>query len=269
MAYTFGTANGDDINFGVQSSWISTARSHLVMGWYRPTTLTAGRVYFGNNNTVGLRVGATTSELEFVTDQVTTDGVLTTSGAGITTDKWWFIAVMFCSFNTGPTVDAAFWVGDAETAPVQVSRTLTTSPVGNASNNVSVGIGNQGSVGNVAFQGDIAMWVHTSDSSIGSSGLFQQTANGTLDNECLTFVERRFILPWWARADMSLMHMPPGRAAEWNLALTTGGVESYIRSNGVGGVRLDVGIAPSATVAGASCPSPRTAPFFSSPYVRR
>lgn len=198
MPHTFGGASGDDINYSAQTAWVTTGRQHLVMAWYHPTTLTAGRVYFGNSNTVGLRVGATTSELSFVIDHVTTDGVWDTSGAGITTDKWWFIAVYFTSFNTGPAADVVFWVGDVETAPQEISRTRTTAPAGNNTNNSVIAIGNQGSTGNVGFQGDITNYLHVTDGTLDTYSLFSQDVNGTIDANAKGQALRRFILPYWS-----------------------------------------------------------------------
>lgn len=272
MPCVFGGSTTDDINYTVANTWTGTGWQHLVVGWYRPTTLTAGRVYFGNSNTVGLRIGSTTSELQFVTDH-TTDGVWDTSGAGITVDVWHFIAVYWCGFNTGPADDTAFWVGTLENPPVEISRTQTTAPVGNHTNNNIVAVGNQGSTGSVGFQGEIANWQHIGGNSTGANSLFQQASSGTLDTAAKENVYRTYILPLWQ--DNSLLWQPVRSVAnvpsENSALLYHPGLPSYLDVSVSGAtLRLDQAISINGvTAAQTECPRPLIQPFASKQYVRR
>lgn len=272
MPCVFGGTSSDDINFTMANGWSSSTWQHLCVGWYRPTTLTAGRVYFGNTNTVGLRIGSTTSELQFVTDH-TTDGVWDTSGAGITVDVWHFIAVYWCGFNTGPADDTAFWVGTLETPPVEISRTQTTAPVGNHTNNTIVGIGNQGSTGAVGFQGEIANWQHIANNSTGTNTLFQQAAHGTLDADAKENVYRTYVLPLWL--DNSLLWYPIrsflNGSSENTACLYHPGLPGYIDVGSTGSaVRMDQPLTINGVTASQTeCPRPLIQPFASKQYVRR
>lgn len=271
MAYTFGAATGDDINFSAQTAWVTSQRQHLVMGWYYPTTLTAGRVYFGNANTVGLRVGPTTSELRFVTDH-TTDGVWDSSGAGIAVDTWWFIAVYFTGFNTGPTDDVDIWVGTVDTPPVPQSLTLSTSPSGNHVNNGVVAVGNQGSAGTVAFQGDISNWCHIEESGLNTYTQWALIANGTIDTNSAEQALRRYILPYWQQNEPECYFAKSfgGGTMGMNVALHGGNDPSVYRQGAASNSSVLVTTtANGVTFSDRRVPRPRVQPLFSQQFLRR
>lgn len=194
MAYTFGGSTTDDINWTSATALTASGSRLFVGGWFYPTTLTAGRAYWGDSNTSRLRVGSTTSEIEWVCDR-TTDTVITTSGAGITTDKWWFIAAAVSGFNTGPVDEAYIWVGDADNPPRSISTSLSAGS-GNTPGNASFGIGNGGGSGSVSFQGDIDMIYAIQEATNNADSLFASISSG----QFLTpqdFILPRYVMPLW------------------------------------------------------------------------
>jgi hypothetical protein len=154
MAYTFGGATSDDITWtGLTMGGTNTA--NLVTGWFYPTTLTAGRFYWSDGNVLGLAVDTTTSELRFYVDRATTDTEWVTSGAGIVTNKWQFIAIEWSAVN-GSDPSIRCWIGTEEQPPVEISGSAAVAGSGNyTAGGTSLYAGNRGT-GTVAFQGDIA-----------------------------------------------------------------------------------------------------------------
>lgn len=195
MALTFGGAVGDDITFTTLSN-LTDNRQELVCGWYYPTTLTAGRKYWGASATIGAEIDTTTSEIRMRSDN-TTDGQWLTSGAAITTNKWWFIAWLAATENTTVAGDWRVFIGDNETPPTEVTVTNPTVRSGNYTGNVNTTIGNAGSTGSLAFQGDIesySMVIANSSSgpcalSIATSGVI---TNGEADN-----IRQNILTPLW------------------------------------------------------------------------
>lgn len=155
MSMTFGAATSDKVHFGVGQTIAGTVRMSLVAGWFRPTTLTAGRGYWGCNGTIGAEVGGTTSEIVLRTQNATQSGVWTTSGAGIVVDEWVFLAFFGSFLNTASVWRV--WKGTIDTSPVQVGglTTPTTAPSGNLTGNATIAFGNRGSAATAAFIGDI------------------------------------------------------------------------------------------------------------------
>lgn len=195
MSYTFGAGTGDDIAVTSALSLGADNTQVLVCGWWYPTTLTATRGYWSAGNIFGAEVDTTTSEIRMLTDN-TTDGVWVTSGAGITTNKWHFIAWLCATENT--TVAGAWrvWVGDENTAPVIQTPTNSTPRNGNYTGSTAVAIGNKGT-GVLAFQGDIG-WVSIIAASAPgiNSPLYIGTSGAIADAEA-KLVEERWVLPIW------------------------------------------------------------------------
>lgn len=154
MPYTFGAASSHYMSKPVGSGVYGGSQHYLMAGWYYPTTLTAARGLWGGSTTATVRVGATTSEIEWIRDLATTDAVYSSSGAGITTNKWWFIAMLLDSSGTNNFV--VYWIGDEQTVPVQVSGTSLVSGSGGAATTSTLVAGNSIAGGSTSFQGHIA-----------------------------------------------------------------------------------------------------------------
>lgn len=197
MAYTFGGATSDDVAQNSFNSMFVDNGQQLITGWFYPTTLTADRTYWSFGDVANaLKVGATTSELSVVTDNVTTDGVWDTTGAGITVNKWWFIAVLVATENTTVAGAVRVWVGDEYTAPVEISVANTVARNGNYAPSSAFTVGNLGT-GSVAFQGDIDninIWF-TNVPFI--NNIFSIAASGVITNTEAEFIFQRLILPTW------------------------------------------------------------------------
>lgn len=195
MSYTFGAATTNAITFTLSNGLIGDNRQVLVAGWWYPTTLTATRAYWGAGATIGAEVDTTTSEIRLRTDN-TTDGQWVTSGAGITTNKWHFLAFLNAAENT--TVAGAWrvWVGDENTAPVIQTPSVSVSRSGNYTSSNAFAVGNK-SGGSAAFQGDIG-WVSIiwSENPGINTPLYVGTSGVIADAEA-TLVEERWILPLW------------------------------------------------------------------------
>lgn len=98
----------------------------IVAGWWRPTTLTAARTYWGSGaGTANLmEIASTTSQVRVLVDYSTTDLTVTTTDAGITVNNWWFLAVLIHQM-TSP-VSVSIWRG----SPTDRPTLLTTSTSG-------------------------------------------------------------------------------------------------------------------------------------------
>lgn len=196
MPYTFGGAVGSRCTITSNVSTGANSTAGIFTGWYLPTTLTATRRYFSAGAIFGAEVGSTTSEIVLRTDN-TTDGQWTTSGAGITTGIWYFLAVLYVASNTGPVCNWRVYLGTSETPPVLQSLTNNTAPAGNFVGSTTVTFGNT-SANNVAFQGDIADISYFATSSFGAttSPLNISVATAlTADEEA--HILRRYILPMY------------------------------------------------------------------------
>lgn len=196
MAWTYGGGTGDDSTFsgGIQTIGADNG-SYLVAGWWYPTTLTAGRGYWSAGNIHGATVGPTTSEMRLVTDN-TTDGVWDSSGAGIVTNEWQFLAWLYATENTTVPGAVRFWRGAANTPPTEISVTNSTARSGNYTGSSSITIGNIGT-GVVAFQGDIDWAIFLANGVIGINNPFTIGTSGVIDNVVAANVLNRWVLPIW------------------------------------------------------------------------
>jgi hypothetical protein len=196
LAYTFGATTTDALSAGLGIGSAGNSSPAFVCGWFNPSTLTATRRYFSFGTTCGVEVDTTTSELRITTQNATTNGVWTTSGAGIVTSKWQFIAVLFNCNNTGPAATITVWVGDQENRPAAITVNSATAPVGNFTSTSTLFIGNL-SAGSVAFQGDIENLTYLAQSAVGVSTLFSIATAGTTTATEQQFILERIVLPRW------------------------------------------------------------------------
>lgn len=195
MAYSFGAATSDDINFTTASSGGNSTLC-LAAGWFYPTTLTATRGLFSYGNVCGVAIDTTTSELRLKTDN-TTDGQWTTSGVGLVVNQWSFIAFMLTCSNTGPTAAWRVWSGTVETPPVEITVTQVVAPAGNFTGGTAFTVGNIGT-GTLAFQGDIGP-VITCHPPVNNTttGFLQNAAAGAITQGEADDAYRKVVLPFW------------------------------------------------------------------------
>ena len=151
MAVTLGAGTTNNINRSTANSFFVNG-VQLVTGWWYPTTLTAGRCYWGSGSVTKLAVGTTTSQLVLTIDQATTDSVYTIAGAGIVVNTWHFIAIA-ASMTATPANSVKCWIGTENRAPQEFTVTTTTGPSGAPVGSTSQFLGNV-NVGSLSFQGD-------------------------------------------------------------------------------------------------------------------
>lgn len=168
-----------------------------MMGWVKPTTLTAGRGIVGAGTIFGAEIGATTSELLLRTDN-TTDGQWTTSGVGLQVGQWQFLAILNTCNNTGPAAAWRVWSGTQDQAPIECTVTPTVAPVGNFTGSTAVTLGNKGAAGVVAFQGEIGTWVFHRNATTGAGSSLPLAAAGAITATEAEFVFQRYVAPVWS-----------------------------------------------------------------------
>lgn len=196
MAYTFGAAGSDDMTWQIQNPTGGTTTSCVVCGWVYPTTLTAGRGYWGFGNTMGAEIDTTTSELRLKSQRATANGEWTTTGAGLVTDAWKFLAV-FGSF-TGASDGWMAWAGDELTRPQPLTITKAVAPSGSLTGSTNFYLGNKGTSATLAFEGDIGDHVlYRSGMTATATHEFGISAYGTLTQASIDIVYERFVLPAW------------------------------------------------------------------------
>lgn len=198
MPYTFGAAVGDDITWSGATTIGAVSRGTIVTGWWRPTTLTAGRGYWSAANAgFSCRVDTTTSDLRLVTGGATTPGEWTAASAGVVVDEWHFIAV-FANLGTTTLTAWRAWVGTPGTAPTELTITNAVAQVGNHTGSTAFYVGNRGT-GNFAFQGDAANVTVLATSAGGgaASHPFGVATLGTTTNNEAQYVYERFVCPAW------------------------------------------------------------------------
>ena len=196
MSWTFGGGTGDDATLNITS--IGASGTYFFGScWVYPTTLTATRAIWSIGNNWTLRIDTTTSELRFISDN-TTDGEWTTTGAGLATNTWTFLAWAASPLNTGPTLALRIWAGNLDTRPVELTVTNAVAPVGNFTGGTSLTWGNRGS-GTVAFQGQMENCVFGAFNGTVSAtlGPFSIAAAGTINQTEADFIRDRYVLPMW------------------------------------------------------------------------
>jgi hypothetical protein len=195
MSYTCGATTGDDISM-VLANLGATAVQSLMMGWIKPTTLTAGRGIVGAGTIFGAEIGATTSELLLRTDN-TTDGQWTTTGVGLAVNQWQFLALFNTCNNTGPAAAWRVWSGTSEAAPVACTVTQTVAPVGNFTGSTAVTLGNKGAAGVLAFQGQIGAWIFHRNATSGNGASMPLSIGGAVTAAEEEFLFHRYVMPVW------------------------------------------------------------------------
>lgn len=231
MAYTFGAATTDRINLTLSSNYHTTGNIQFVGGWFYPTTLTAGRGYFGFNAALHLTVAPTTSELRFTTPQATTAGVFDTSGAGIVTNLWQFIMVAWPTNNTGPISTPRIWLATAQTPPTELTVATTTAPVGNATGSASLAIGNTGAAASLAFQGDIGYCFGAISTSASNHFGWHETATAVIPTNEADMIRNRIAVPTWQGSfpGKHFKHSANSSIEMWMLNMDTNGWAPFHR----------------------------------------
>lgn len=203
MAYTFGAATGDDISHTTFSAG-GNGNVSLFMGWFYPTTLTATRGLFSWGTIFGAEIDTTTTELRLRTDN-TTDGQWTTTGVGLTVNQWQFIAAAVTCSNTGPAADWRVFSGTTDTAPsTTVTVTQATAPAGNFTSSTAFCVGNKGSAGTLAFQGNIGPYLATTQttSANATTAPLPNATAGTFTQQEVDIIYTAIILPFWTGDQM-------------------------------------------------------------------
>lgn len=229
MPYTFGGDIGDDISFSAVTTFGSTARAGLVCGWWRPTTLTAGRRLWACGADISddyaATIDTTTDELRLHSNNITTNGEWTTAGVDLTVDQWTFLAIMGSTLNSGSAEAWRVWSGTVETAPVERTATQAVASVGNFAGNATFCIGNNQA--GYAFEGDIAdVSMMISSAAVGvTTNPFGIAAHGAITNAEALHVYETLVLPIWL-GDPSVMFTEP----------VVGNLSRYHWSGDVGGL---------------------------------
>jgi hypothetical protein len=198
MAWSFGGATNNRISTPSSVTMGGTTNTSLICGWYRPTTLTAGKAYWSSGTTHSARIATTTSEISLYTQNATTGGVWTTSGAGIVLDEWRFIAFMMSFLNTGAAAAWRVWVGTNENSPTEVTVTVNTAPAGSFTGGSSILLGQLGSGGTVSYQGEIGdnMMIAQAQATA-SFGPLATAAYGAITQAEADRVLQRIVQPVW------------------------------------------------------------------------
>lgn len=206
MPYTYGGVVGSRCQWTASLTQGGNGGLGVMTGWFLPTTLTATRRYFAYGAVFGARVASTTSEIEMLTDNATTDGVRTTSGCGMVVDQWQFLAFIWAVSNTGPASNWRVYRGTVDTAPTEVTVNNTTAPVGNLTGSTTVGIGNDQN-NSTAFQGDIAHCSLFTTTTTGVSGPLGISAATTITQAEADRIRDTWIMPLWlGRPDLAFLN---------------------------------------------------------------
>lgn len=194
-SFVFGAGNGDDIAV-TSSPTLGAGATSMFFGWFKPTTLTAGRYYVSVSNTVGLSINATTSELTYITDGATTDGVYNSTGAGIVVNEWVFIAG-YVGVVSNPLAGCALWVGRVGQIPLQLTVTQATAMAGTPAGGTSLTMGNRGT-GSLALQGNIGwvIWLHSANA-LAVTGMIPVVTPQTPTQAELDIIYNQHVLPMW------------------------------------------------------------------------
>lgn len=264
MSYTFGASDFDDIS-GTLAQIGASATACLVGGWYYPTTLTAGRGYWSAGNFTGAEVAPTTSEIRIKSDNVTTDGVWDTSGAGVATNQWHFMMLMGSFLSTGPAVDWRAWLGIGLDPPQEISLTQVTAPAGNCSGSTSMICGSKGPSSALAFQGEVGQmwWLRcTTSTTAASRSLIPSATGGVITAEEAQYVYETMVLPMWRNEypERVFFRMQQNNVASCMLYSSLNGPNPCERTiadiNAAGSWGGDVLTLSGVTLSGNRCPRP-------------
>lgn len=197
-SYLFGGGATDAVVLDTLTTMSQDNRQHLITGWWRPTTLTAGR-YLVSTGAVdcGAYVHTTTDELVLRVNR-TTDSEFTTTGVDLVADEWRFLAFLSAHENTGALDAWRVWAGGVAAPPVACTVTPSVSGSGNSTGGSTLTLGNN-NAGSVAFQGQIAdvRYLVTSAPTGNSAHIFLTQTSGAIANVEADYVFERFVLPAW------------------------------------------------------------------------
>jgi hypothetical protein len=187
MSLTFGGAISDRVDCG---TYINLPSTMSVLLWVYPTTLTTFRTYWDKSyGSISKRLhipGTSSAELRFQFYRNSISQAYRTNNAGITINKWWFIAVTFNVANAaGELVN--IYRGDLLTLATECTYDSTSDGSGtlNDDSSATVMIGNDASLID-AFQGRIGICKVFSSELTLAQIRQQQLSLRPLDN-CLSY----------------------------------------------------------------------------------
>lgn len=204
MPYTFGAATNDTMNLiNVSANMFFPNSSNLVCMWFYPTSLTAGRYLwqFTDTNLAsgnGISIDTTTTRLRFQITNTTTH--ILTGVDNITTNRWWFLAVLFVRDATNSRDILRAWLGNETQAPLEM--TISTPTIASPITAASLTVGNGGS-GQLAFIGDIGSTTFLSQRFSGYSagatagGLFPLNSISAISQSEADYIYERWIQYFW------------------------------------------------------------------------
>ena len=199
MPYTFGAVNTDDINWATTVSTGGDNTARFVCGWWLPTTLTAGNVLWSLGTVAKAAIDLTDTDELVIASDWTTDGEWGTVGVNMAVDQWSFIAFMSTHENTGDGNAHRCWAGNVLTAPVEVSLNLSVAAAGTPAGSTAFTLGNLGSAGSVAWEGDIAQvrGIFTNAAYGATTHPLGLGTSGAISDDEAEKVYRRLVLPAW------------------------------------------------------------------------
>lgn len=226
MPLTFGAATSDLVSPALVTNVGATGTGFFFAGWFYPTSLTSGRCLLTPSSanpsfSYSVKIGSPTSALQLSSNTSTTAGIWSAVAdssifpSGITINNWWFVAGLM-SAVTGPTVAWRMWLGDATNAPVSMTVTQTTAPVGTLGGGASLFVGNdRASVASPtsAFQGDIGMIFWLSGTT-GINTLIPIASPGSISTNEQTLIEQSYVNPLWS--GLGPRYYPRDGATNWD-----------------------------------------------------
>lgn len=160
MALEFGSTTGSRIEFTTLQTIGAASRATLVMGWWRPTTLTADRRLWAAASIFGFQISsANTARIRHVQDR-TTDTVLDTVESILVLNRWVFLAFLCSSTNTVNTTSQEIYYGYSPHEDLsggsltRATWSTITAGTGNLTGSTSFRLGNSG-LNSAAWQGRI------------------------------------------------------------------------------------------------------------------
>ena len=193
MAWTTGGATNTRRFSNLNASIGNANTSTFLAGWFYPTTLTAGRGLWAIDSITGSRIATSTSEVNLDTNNVT-DGLWVTSGLGLTVNEWRFMAWML-NCGTAPAAAWRMWAGTVNTAPTEITISVTTAAAGAFTAATGFTLGNRGN-STVAFQGDIgdAVFIYQN---VTNQGPLSVATAGTIAQDEADQIYRTLVIPIW------------------------------------------------------------------------
>lgn len=197
MPYVFGAGTDTYAKLSYDPAFGSDDHTFLIMGWWRPTTLTAGRTLWAAGPTTRCQIHTTTDELIIYTSHNTTNGQYTTTGVDMVAGDWVFLAFLIMQNTTPGTQYVKVWAS-RPTGPdpfSQATVTQATAPSGAPASSQDVWICNDSSNA-TAFQGELAEFFVAADTSTDRS-VFPFNASGAISAFDETYILHKYIRPYW------------------------------------------------------------------------